>query len=146
MRIKFLNKLDLETYIYYVFKLWLICPVYIKKEINSRNVFLLEQSHNYMCLRNQCGQRRPRPDCASAQSGLSLHCPLTDSFDIVEYIDIEQRSLSGCAASLAELDLYCSHMSRRNSFLGAVHIDILESFLQITEVKFSHHENIPILF
>ena len=34
---------------------------------------------------------------------------LTESLDIVEYIDVEQRCLSDRAASLVDLDLYCSH-------------------------------------
>ena len=34
-----------------------------------------------------CGQRRPRPDCADAQSGLGLCCPLTEVMDTKEYMD-----------------------------------------------------------
>ena len=30
-----------------------------------------------------CGQRRPRSDCASAQSDQGLHCPVTESLDII---------------------------------------------------------------
>ena len=39
-----------------------------------------------MCLRNLCGQRRPRPACASEPSDLGLHCPLTESLDTVDCI------------------------------------------------------------
>ena len=31
-----------------------------------------------------CGQRRPRSDCAPAQSDLGLHCPLAESLDSTE--------------------------------------------------------------
>ena len=37
-----------------------------------------------------CGQRRPRTDCASAQSDQGLRCPLKESLDIKECINGEQ--------------------------------------------------------
>ena len=37
-----------------------------------------------------CGQRRPRSDCADAQSDQGLCCPLTESLDTVECISGEQ--------------------------------------------------------
>ena len=36
-------------------------------------------------------QRRPRSDCASAQSDQGLHCRLTDSLGTIECINGEQR-------------------------------------------------------
>ena len=38
-----------------------------------------------------CGQRRPRSDCASAQSAQGLHCPLTESLDTTKCMNGEQR-------------------------------------------------------
>ena len=38
-----------------------------------------------------CGQRRPRSDCASAQSDQGLRCPLTDSLNTTECMNAEQR-------------------------------------------------------
>ena len=38
-----------------------------------------------------CGQRRPRSACASAQSDQGLPWPLTESLDIIECINVEQR-------------------------------------------------------
>ena len=38
-----------------------------------------------------CGQRRPRSDCASAQSDQGLHCPLTESLGNTECMNREQR-------------------------------------------------------
>ena len=37
-----------------------------------------------------CEQRRPRSACASAQSDQGLHCPLTESLDIAEYMNGDQ--------------------------------------------------------
>ena len=34
------------------------------------------------------GQRRPRSDCAIVQFDLGLRCPLTESSDAKEYVDI----------------------------------------------------------
>ena len=33
---------------------------------------------------DNCGQRKPRSACASAQSDQGLHCPLTESMDSTE--------------------------------------------------------------
>ena len=44
-----------------------------------------EQCHAKMFLRNLCGQKRPRTDCACAQSDLGLHCPLTESLNTSMY-------------------------------------------------------------
>ena len=38
-----------------------------------------------------CGQRRPRSDCASAQSDQGPHCLLTESSDTTECMNGEQR-------------------------------------------------------
>ena len=38
-----------------------------------------------------CGQRRPRSACATAQSDLDLHCPLTELLDTRECMNGEQR-------------------------------------------------------
>ena len=57
-----------------------------------------------------CGQRRPRPACAFAQADQGLRCPLTESINIVVYVD-EPIMLSGdCTAAPAYLDLCCSHI------------------------------------
>ena len=37
-----------------------------------------------------CGQRRPRSDCADAQSDLGLHFPLTESLSTTECINGKQ--------------------------------------------------------
>ena len=62
-----------------------------------------------MVLPGICGQRRPRSDCASAQSAQGFRCLLTKPLDIVASIDEVQRSpLSECVPSKADLDLYLS--------------------------------------
>ena len=38
------------------------------------------------------GQRSPRSACASAQSDQGLHCPLTESLDIIDCNNGEQMS------------------------------------------------------
>ena len=50
-----------------------------------------------------CGQRRPRLDCASAQSDLGLRCPLAESLDTRECMNGEQR-----------LGLYFAHLQGVN--------------------------------
>ena len=40
-----------------------------------------------------------------------------ESLDIVKYIHVYQRPLSGCAVSLPDLDIYCSHLPWRHIFL-----------------------------
>ena len=37
-----------------------------------------------------CGQRRPRSDCANAQTDHGLRCPLTEVADTIECINGEQ--------------------------------------------------------
>ena len=44
-----------------------------------------------LCLRGMRGQRRPRSDCADAQSDLGLRCSLPESMDTTECINGEQR-------------------------------------------------------
>ena len=48
----------------------------LKRGLINRN----EQHRVEMCLRGICGERRPRSDCASAQSDQDLRCPLSESF------------------------------------------------------------------
>ena len=62
--------------------------VFIALMAGSLNIYILiyEQRHANMCLRNLCGQRRRRSDCANAQSDLGLHCPLIEALDTVEHI------------------------------------------------------------
>ena len=54
-----------------------------------------------MCLRFKCGQRRPRSDCAFAQSDLGLHSPLTESVNTKECMNehtlrMRRMRLSAC--------------------------------------------------
>ena len=44
-----------------------------------------------MCLWGMRGQRRPRSDCADAQSDQGLRCPLPDLVNTIECINREQR-------------------------------------------------------
>ena len=44
-----------------------------------------------MSIRIIRGQRRHRSDSADAQSDQSLHCPLTESLDTMDCINLEQR-------------------------------------------------------
>ena len=44
------------------------------------------------------------------QTDLGFRCPLTDSLDTVEYIDIQERPLSDRA------DFFCSYMPQRDFF------------------------------
>ena len=52
---------------------------------------------------------------ATAQTSLPIYadqgpcCPLTESFDTVEYLDVRQRPVSDCATLLAAWGLYSSH-------------------------------------
>ena len=39
---------------------------------------------------NICGQRRPKLDCASAQSDQGHHCPQTESLDTIEWFNGEE--------------------------------------------------------
>ena len=48
--------------------------------------------------------------CTSALSGQGLHCPSTNSVDTVEHTSVKKRSLSDCAAFLADLIGYSSHV------------------------------------
>ena len=50
-----------------------------------------------------CGQRRPRSDCANAQSDLGLRCLLTESVDTTECMNGEQRP--ECYFAFAQDDL-----------------------------------------
>ena len=80
-----------------------------------------------------CGQRRPRSACASAQSDQGLPCPLTESLDPTECMNVEQmarmilctyagwsESARVCACSKA-LFAWCSpyvkYMYRINPFM-----------------------------
>ena len=53
-----------------------------------------------------CGQRRPRSDCADAQSDLGLLCSLIESLSTVEHNEVQQYDQ-------ADLDLFCLHLARR---------------------------------
>ena len=50
-----------------------------------------------MYLQVMCGQRRPRSDCAHAQSDQGLSCPQTESLDIVECFNGKEMSGWGFA-------------------------------------------------
>ena len=58
-----------------------------------------------------CGQRRPWSACAFAQADLGLRCPLTESMDIVVYVDKQRMSRPDCTDTHANLDLRCSIMA-----------------------------------
>ena len=47
--------------------------------------------------------------CAFTQADQSLHFPLTESMDIVSYVDEQITSRSDCTDVHAHLDLRCSH-------------------------------------
>ena len=49
-----------------------------------------------------CGQRRPRSDCASAQSDQSLHCPLTSTLISAFYTAQKRRPGRDCAYALTK--------------------------------------------
>ena len=58
-----------------------------------------------------CGQRRTWSACAFAQADQGLRCPLTESMDIVVYVDEQRMSRSDSTDAHAHLDLRCSHMA-----------------------------------
>ena len=53
-----------------------------------------------------CGQRRPRSDCASAQSDQDIHCPLTETLDTTAYMFCETRFLYGAAHLEINFDFF----------------------------------------
>ena len=58
---------------------------------NTSNFTELSVSHKAKtCLRDMCGQRRSRSDCADAQSDQGLCCPLTSSLGRTECINGKQ--------------------------------------------------------
>ena len=50
-----------------------------------------------------CDQRMPKSPCASAQSEQDLHCPLTESWDTTECMNVEQKP--GLYVAYAQEDL-----------------------------------------
>ena len=58
-----------------------------------------------------CGQRRPWLACAFTQANQGLHCPLSESMDIVVYVDEQRMSRSNCTDAHAHTDLRCWHMT-----------------------------------
>ena len=70
-----------------------------------------------------CGRRRPRSDCASAQSDQCLHSPLTKLFDTTKCMGGEQRPGGYSAYALDDLNLRISRMFEDTFTHGAVHIE-----------------------
>ena len=61
-------------------------PLYVITALFSAcALIVLERFHKKRGLRGMCEQRRPRSDCAYAQSDLGLRCPLIRTLDTVEY-------------------------------------------------------------
>ena len=68
------------------------------------------------------GQRRPRSACASAQYDQGLRCPLTDSLDTIECINVKQMPASEFAHAWDESkSVHFAHV-RRHLFVCAAHI------------------------
>ena len=55
--------------------------------IAKPTLYITEALHEKMCLRCLLGRRRPRSDCANAQSDLGLRCPIYDLGN-VKYKDL----------------------------------------------------------
>ena len=52
------------------------------------------------------------PDpCAFVQTDQGLYCPLTESLNIVVYVDEQRMSRSDCTGAHAHLDCRCSIMA-----------------------------------
>ena len=58
-----------------------------------------------------CGQRRPRSDCANAQSDQGFRCPLVESVDTEEYIERQCILWLDCADQKVDHGMYLSHKS-----------------------------------
>ena len=69
-----------------------------------------------------CGQRRPRSDCASAQSDQGLRRPLTESLDTIACITGEQRLGGYFAHAQDDLNLRILRVFGGTFSLGAAQI------------------------
>ena len=69
-----------------------------------------------------CGQRRPRSDCASAQSDQGLPCPLIESLDTTECLNEEQRPIRYIAYAQYNLNLRILHILEGTFSLGVAHL------------------------
>ena len=58
-------------------------------------------------------------------SDLCLRCPLTESMDIVVYVDEQRMSRPDCTDAHTHLDLRWSHMAYRASY-STLHIKLCE--------------------
>ena len=67
-------------------------------------------------------QRRPRSDCAFAQSDQGLHCPQTESLDTTEYFTGDQ--VPGCdfAHVQDDVNLHILHMLKITFSLDEAYI------------------------
>ena len=63
-----------------------------------------------------CGQRRPRSDCASAQSDQGLQCPLKESLDTREWMNGEQRPMWLRMRRMIWICAYCAFSKLRFHF------------------------------
>ena len=79
-----------------------------------------------MCLWVVCGQRRPRSDCADAQSDLGLQCPLTESLDTTECMNGEHRPGQYFAPAQDDLNLHILRMLE-----GTVSIEEIYQSIQV---------------
>ena len=68
------------------------------------------------------GQRRPRSDCADAQSDQGLRCPLTESLDTTEYMTEKQGPGLYFAHAQDDLNLRILRMFEGTFSLDTVHI------------------------
>ena len=77
------------AYLYFL-TIWIYCKFQIK--LSEICVPYSQPHRTKRYLRVMCGQRRPRSDCADAQSDLGHHCPLTESLHTTECMNGKQRT------------------------------------------------------
>ena len=63
-----------------------------------------------MYRRGICGQRRPRSDCAFAQSDQGLRFPLTGSFYTFNYTDVRFPAYQGSSGNKSTLKVQNVHL------------------------------------
>ena len=70
----------------------------------KRSPYINEPRHEKIGCRSTYRQWISSSACVWVQSDQGIWYPLTESLDTVDYIDVQQRPLSDCVASLADLD------------------------------------------
>ena len=91
-----------------------------------------------------CGQRRPRSDCADAQSDQGIRCPLTESLDTKECMNGKQKPGLFCACAGWSESAHFTHVwryffawhgpytVRKNGIGGVARVQHLDPFLAAT--------------